>query len=116
MKYESSMRTAEDLIAAGDQHFEQFSDKEMNVLFQYLREKNAIDAERRECDWRLLQHRLRCNGVAIDIFEPGGHEGHAISLNDLFHRLWTRNIGKALYCKMAWKVFRKQLTMRGISV
>lgn len=109
-------RTVEELIALGDRHFNAFSNSEMNVLFQYLREKDAI-VERNNGDyWKLLQHRLQSRGIAITVFEPGGHAESDIGMDDLFHHLWTRSAGKGEYLKMAWKVFRKQLQMRGVSV
>lgn len=109
------VRTADELIELGDQHFDKFSDREMNMLFQYLREKDSVSGEKGESLWRLFQYRLSCNGVPITIFQYGEYEGHDISFDDLFHRLWTQSAKMDNYSKMAWKVFRKQLFMRGIS-
>lgn len=107
-------RAAEILIALGDRHFEQFSDEEINVLFQHLRETNGgYD----EGEWTLLQVYLRGFGVSITIFSEyleGCSAPSLDQLSNLFHRLWTKN--RAGHQKMDWRVFHRQLVLRGIYI
>jgi hypothetical protein len=113
----SAPRTAEELIAFGDLQFDLYSTEEMNVLFQYLRESWMMQEDYEECEWKELQAHLCRRGVSITVFEnwPGLYKtitSEEFSL--LFHRLWTKH--RVGYRKVAWKVFRQQLLLRGIEV
>lgn len=113
----SNPRTAEELIALRDQHWERFSDAEMNILFQHLRETGIGSPEYDEEGWITLQGCLRSVGIPINVFpnhiddraapEPG-------QLSVLFHHLWTTQ--RSRYRKMDWRVFHKQLVIRKVYV
>lgn len=110
-------RTAKELIALGDQHFDRFSDKEMNVLFQHLQEANIGSPQYDEGEWVMLQIYLRGSGIPITVF-PGYVDGCGVpeegKLSNLFHRVWTKH--RDGYRKIDWKVFHNQLSIRKIFV
>ena len=113
----TNTRTAEELIALGDRHFERYSDEEMNVLFQHLRESSMTMSEYDEDEWVMFQVCLRGIGVPITVLPEYLKLEASPSLPQLsmlFHTLWTKN--RKRYRKELWRVFRKQLSIRGIYV
>ena len=111
-------RTAEELIALGDQTGEIFSDTEINDLFRHLWEQCITLPEYDECRWIMLQWHLCRRKVQLSVFPEERVASVDIDLNLplLFHRLWTDHVGRPGYKKMEWKVFRKQLSLRSIFV
>ncbi len=115
----TNMRTAEELIALGDRHFERYSDEEMNVLFQHLRESSMTMPEYDEDEWVMFQVYLRGSDIHISVFSEFTEGCASVSLehlSNLFFRLWGNNYEHPNYNKMVWKVFLKQLSIRGIYV
>lgn len=39
----------------------------------------------------------------------------ALTLNDLFHRLWSKSVGTHGYVKAEWSAIEKRLTIMGIN-
>lgn len=109
-------RVARELVALGDLNPGQFSNYEMNVLFQHLREQCMASNQHSEEEWRNFQWQLCRNRVDIDVLAPYDGKGGMRDIRTLFLRVWTTATGTPAYCKMSWKVFRKQLSLRGIEV
>lgn len=108
-----SVRSAKELVALGDQHWDRFPDKEMVVLFQHLRELGMCHPEYDEEEWRELQVQLHYRDIPITVFGEEPDTRPRISdmeLSNLFHRLWTKH--RKGYNKMSWRVFHRQLVIR----
>lgn len=109
-------RRVEELIALGDGHCEQFSDAEMNVLFQHLREKSLGTPDNGEEDWQLFQWQLQRCDIPIDCFKNSCPKAYVPPLRSLLLSLWDRQTEVSGYDKRSWRVFRHQLNVRGIDV
>lgn len=109
------IRSAEQLVALGDQHFTAYSNEEMGTLFQHLRELSMCHEGYDEAEWCELQAQLCHRDISISVFTDdfGTHPKMPdMHLSLLFHRMWTRHRDSRQ--KMSWKVFQKQLIVRKI--
>lgn len=109
------VRSAEELIAMGDRHFERVSDGEMDILFQHLHGLSMAHEEYDERDWRELQGQFCHRNIPITAFPNAPRMYPTMNdkeLSQLFHRLWNRDRDGGN--KMSWKVFLKQLSVRNL--
>ncbi len=117
LRERSKTRKASELIELKDLHFDRFSDFEMGGLFIHLWVKHLGIAGYSNEPWQSLHDELVYRAIMLPVFnEPKTQKQNMADreLEQLFHRLWTQQGYDEAYHKMDWKVFHKQLILRGI--
>jgi len=92
-----------------------FSDGEINVLFQHLRELNMVQENHDEEEWKELQAQLCHRGVLITVFTDESEyrpQKRDPLLYSLYRQLWAKD--RVSRHRIVWEVFNTQLRKRGI--